>query len=305
MDAAELTIVLAIVLPGAAAVLGWYLGSRRAQQGRPIVRPSPAWRRAVTGVIVVGAVSARCSSPPVIAVFWALVACNFAFGRGENLPFSTYPMFSQPAEHAWSLRVEDAAGVVIPIAMLGVDPVVARKRFATDEHAAMERRGRRSRRSTAGRRRGVRRTARAAPSAPRPARQCTDHDQPDRVRRGRRRGESCPYAALRDDAGVNVEIPSWTDTAFDVMRVGLGYVVLLTAAKTQFFRPSGAPSQPIGIARGIDLSWMSAPAAARWIRYGVYVATLCFVANVLVPYALLYLSLALLLDTTFRNRSDR
>ena len=100
---------------------------------------------------------------------------------------------------------------------------------------------------------------------------------------------------------MNVEIPSWTDTAFDVMRVGLGYVVLLTTAKTQFFRPSGAPSQPIGIARGIDLSWMSAPATARWIRYGVYVATLCFVANVLVPYALLYLSLTLLLDTTFRN----
>ena len=137
MDAPELTIVLAIVLPGAAALLGWYLGSRRAQQGRPIVRPSPAWRRAVTGVIVVGAVSAAFVAP-VIAVFWALVACNFAFGRGENLPFSTYPMFSQPAEHAWSLRVEDAAGVVIPIAMLGVDPVVARKRFATDEHAAME-----------------------------------------------------------------------------------------------------------------------------------------------------------------------
>jgi hypothetical protein len=100
---------------------------------------------------------------------------------------------------------------------------------------------------------------------------------------------------------MSIEVPSWSGGALDVMRIGLGYVVLLMTAKMQFLRPSGEPSKPVGIARFIDLQWMSSQTGARVLRYGAYLATLCYAAELLVPFALLYLSAALLLDATFRS----
>jgi hypothetical protein len=117
-------------------------------------------------------------------------------------------------------------------------------------------------------------------------------------------GRSVPLSSRRhrrELVGMSIEVPSWSDSAFDVMRIGMGFAVLLMTAKMQFFRPSGSPSHPVGIARIIDLGWMSSQTVARWLRYGTYLATLCYVADVLVPFALLYLSGALLLDATFRS----
>jgi hypothetical protein len=100
---------------------------------------------------------------------------------------------------------------------------------------------------------------------------------------------------------MSIEVPTWSDSAFDVMRIGLGYAVLLMTAKMQFFRPSGSPSRPVGIARVIDLRWMSSQTATRALRYGTYLATVCYAADLLVPFALLFLSGAILLDATFRS----
>ena len=88
---------------------------------------------------------------------------------------------------------------------------------------------------------------------------------------------------------MSIDAPSWSGDAFDVMRIGVGFTVLLAANKMQFFRPSGTPSDPLGIARFIPLGWLSSQRTARRMRNGMYVALLCYVADVLVPYALLYL----------------
>ena len=100
---------------------------------------------------------------------------------------------------------------------------------------------------------------------------------------------------------MSIEIPTWSGTAFDVMRLGLGYVVLLMTAKLQFFRPTGVPTNPIGIGRLVDLRWMSPRSATTWMRYGIYLATVCYVADVLALIALAYLSVVIILDATYRS----
>jgi hypothetical protein len=134
-SADALTIIVAIVAVLALALVGWLVDARAARGGQPGGSASKRWRLVATSLVVVGAASAAIVAP-IISVFWVLVALNFALGRPENIPFSTYSMFAHPAERSWSLRVEDAAGDLIPIAPLGLDPVAARKRFAADAQAA-------------------------------------------------------------------------------------------------------------------------------------------------------------------------
>lgn len=98
---------------------------------------SSGWRMTAAAVIVVAAIACTAVAP-IVGIFWALVAGNLAFGRDETVPFSTYPMFSQPPERAWSLRVQDPDGEVIRVAALGISPVAAVKRFASDERAELE-----------------------------------------------------------------------------------------------------------------------------------------------------------------------
>jgi hypothetical protein len=133
--AAALTIIVAVVALAAVALVGWFLGAGRARRGQPCRRVSNPWRWVVTLSIVTGAATAAFVAP-IIAVFWVLVALNFAFGREENIPLSTYGMFARPTERSWSLRIEDETGALIPIATLGLDPVAARKRFASETQAA-------------------------------------------------------------------------------------------------------------------------------------------------------------------------
>jgi hypothetical protein len=95
-------------------------------------------RRWVTlGVVVLGVLGAFVS--PVISVFCAAVALNCVLGARENVPFSTYPMFSRPPNHAWALRFEDAQGTLVPVGQIGIHPVIARKRFATEVQQARKR----------------------------------------------------------------------------------------------------------------------------------------------------------------------
>jgi hypothetical protein len=85
------------------------------------------------------------------------------------------------------------------------------------------------------------------------------------------------------------------------MRIGLGFVVIITFGKTQFFRPTGAMTSPVGIARVVDLRWAGSRAGLRWIQFCAYAATLFYVADLLVPLALLILSAAIIVDVTFRS----
>lgn len=73
---------------------------------------------------------------PIVFVLCVLVALNFVFGRRENVPFSTYPMFSQPTAKTWTLRFEDPEGALVPIGMMGINPVNAKKQFASEVQAA-------------------------------------------------------------------------------------------------------------------------------------------------------------------------
>jgi hypothetical protein len=100
---------------------------------------------------------------------------------------------------------------------------------------------------------------------------------------------------------MSLRIPSWSTTELDVMRVGLGFVVIKTFTGIEFFRPTGELPHPVGIARVLDLSWVASRAAARWIRYGAYAAALCYAADLLVPLALLFLTAAAIVEVTFRS----
>jgi len=73
---------------------------------------------------------------PVVFVLCILVVLDFTVGRRENVPFSTYPMFSQPTTKAWTLRFENPDGTLVPIGVMGMSPVNAKKQFATEVQAA-------------------------------------------------------------------------------------------------------------------------------------------------------------------------
>jgi hypothetical protein len=76
---------------------------------------------------------------PVIGVFAFWLALNHLVGTGENVPFSRYPMFAEPSETSWALRFESASGEQLNIARLGILGPTVRKRFATEQSAAMAR----------------------------------------------------------------------------------------------------------------------------------------------------------------------
>jgi hypothetical protein len=76
---------------------------------------------------------------PVIALFAIIVALNCLLGGGENIPFSMYPMFSEPSMRSWALRFEGPDGALVPIGLIGFNPQLAKKRFATEVGAARTR----------------------------------------------------------------------------------------------------------------------------------------------------------------------
>jgi hypothetical protein len=125
------TILVAVGSACVAAALGWFVGARRAHRAQPVVAPTRKWRLVVTGIVVLGAIGAALVAP-IVCVFWILVASNFILGQGENIPFSTYNMFSQPRDTAWALHFEDDAGEFVPIGLMGINPVDMWKRFASE-----------------------------------------------------------------------------------------------------------------------------------------------------------------------------
>jgi hypothetical protein len=64
------------------------------------------------------------------------VALNALLGRAEAVPFSRYPMFSDPGERSSALRFEDASGDAVSLGALGILPPTARKRFFLEQRVA-------------------------------------------------------------------------------------------------------------------------------------------------------------------------
>jgi hypothetical protein len=60
-----------------------------------------------------------------------------------------------------------------------------------------------------------------------------------------------------------IEVPSWSSTELDVMRVGLGFAAIKTFSGIQSFRPSGKVPYPVGIARLVDLGSSKGPMSQR------------------------------------------
>ena len=141
MEGDATTIVVAVAAVVAASLLGWLFAARRTRAGGSAwatPRSDRSWRMAVTASVVVGTVAAA-TQAPVIAVIWLLVPLNLLLGRRENVPFSTYPMFSKPAGTASALRFEDEAGSLIPVRQMGISPHTQEKRFHTEVRAARAR----------------------------------------------------------------------------------------------------------------------------------------------------------------------
>jgi len=100
---------------------------------------------------------------------------------------------------------------------------------------------------------------------------------------------------------MSLQVPSWSTTELDVMRIGLAFVAVKSFMGIQFFRPNGELSHPVGIARLIDLTWMGFHSAARLIQHGALVAALCYAADVFVTPALLFLTSAIIAEVSFRS----
>jgi hypothetical protein len=100
---------------------------------------------------------------------------------------------------------------------------------------------------------------------------------------------------------MSLRVPSWSATELDVIRIGLGLVVIKTFSRIQFYRPTGKPAYPVGIARVVDLRWAASRSAVRGMQYGAYAAALCYAAELLVPVALVYLALATVIEVTFQS----
>jgi hypothetical protein len=93
------------------------------------------WSRVATALVVLGAAAAAIAAP-ITAVLWVVVALNAILGGGENVPFSTYAMFSAPRKRSWILRFEDCEQHLIAIGKMGLEPHVVQKRFETELRTA-------------------------------------------------------------------------------------------------------------------------------------------------------------------------
>jgi hypothetical protein len=100
---------------------------------------------------------------------------------------------------------------------------------------------------------------------------------------------------------MTLQIPDWSTTELEIMRVGLGFVVIRTFSRMLIFRPSHSFRHPVGIARIVNLRYVASRRVARWMQYGAYLAALFYVAGLLVPVALTYLAVALIVETTYRS----
>jgi hypothetical protein len=119
----------------AVALLGWFLETRTSSRHPSDRKPSAQWGRAATAFVVAGATAAAVAAP-ITAVLWVVVALNALLGGGENIPFSTYAMFSTPRRRSWILRFEDCDQHLIAIGKIGLEPHVVQKRFETELRAA-------------------------------------------------------------------------------------------------------------------------------------------------------------------------
>lgn len=138
MSSVDLDIVLlvaAVAVPFVVALIGWLTAGRRAGDDENL-----SHKRRMVVLASVGAASLVAALlAPSIAVFWVVLALNVVLGVRENVPFSTYSMFSMPSRTAYALRFEDGEGELVPIAMMGLAPHVMRKRFAAEQRAARRR----------------------------------------------------------------------------------------------------------------------------------------------------------------------
>ncbi|MCH7788079.1 MAG: hypothetical protein IH940_01425 [Acidobacteria bacterium] len=69
---------------------------------------------------------------PMVTVFAVILAANLTLGQREDVPFSTYGMFSSPSNRSWALSFEDSKGELFPIATFGLLPSTVRKSFSAD-----------------------------------------------------------------------------------------------------------------------------------------------------------------------------
>jgi hypothetical protein len=131
----SLTVIVAVAVSCVVALVGWPLGSRERRRGQPEILQSKRRLDATRTIIAICAAVAAVLAP-LVAVLWVVVALNLTLGRRENVPFSTYAMFSRPDRTAWTLRFEDRDGQLVPIGKLGLAPHTMRKRFTTELRTA-------------------------------------------------------------------------------------------------------------------------------------------------------------------------
>jgi hypothetical protein len=131
-----ITVIIPVAVSCGVALVGWPVGARERRRGQPEVL-QPKRRLDATRTIIAICAAVAVVLAPVVAVLWVVVALNFTLGRREDVPFSTYAMFSRPERTTWALRFEDGDGKLVPIGKLGLAPHTMRKLFTTELQAAL------------------------------------------------------------------------------------------------------------------------------------------------------------------------
>ena len=138
VDGATVVVVVATAASALVAVGGWavHAGERRREPAAPGERRRPPAFPPAAALIVVALALVSVPIGPRVAVFSVVVALNHLLGRGENVPFSTYPMFARPDRRSWSIRFEASSGAVVSTTAFGMIPPVVRRRFSSELEAA-------------------------------------------------------------------------------------------------------------------------------------------------------------------------
>ena len=73
---------------------------------------------------------------------------------------------------------------------------------------------------------------------------------------------------------MSLSIPDWSATELQIMRIGLGFVVIKTFSRMLILRPAHNLRHPVGLARIVDLRPLGSRLLVKGLQYGAFVAAL-------------------------------
>ncbi len=98
---------------------------------------------------------------------------------------------------------------------------------------------------------------------------------------------------------MSLDIPNWSATELDLMRIGLGLTTVWAFMTAAALRPDSGQLAPVGIARFVNIGWMGSRQIFRFVQFVACAAALFFAADMATPYAVSVMAVAMLINVTF------